>query len=73
MTTMRDLMNTMRDLTVDELEKVSGGDGVGGIPNGILRIGQGMYQIGFDEITTQTTASMPLCGGATKVRACLLP
>jgi hypothetical protein len=67
--------DTMRNLTVDELESVSGGDGVGGIPGGILGIGQGMYQIGFDgtPFPTTQTASMPLCGGATKVHACLLP
>jgi hypothetical protein len=71
------MKHTMRDLTADELESVSGGDGVGGIPGGILTVGQGMYEMfagwGEPSSTQNTTASMPLCGGATWHQACLLP
>jgi hypothetical protein len=68
---------TLRELNFDELESVSGGNGVGGIPGGILAIGQGMYQIfaGWNQPAQQnnSTVGMPLCGGAVKVHACLLP
>ena len=67
-------MNTMRDLTIDELESVSGGDGVGGIPGAILKIGQGMEFFGDDPTETQnSTGGIPLCGGAIKVPVCMLP
>jgi hypothetical protein len=67
----------LRELRAGELESVSGGDGAGGIPGGILGIGQGMYELfdGWNGPAQQSTstAGMPLCGGAVKAPACLLP